>query len=139
MCQNMLMRILLCLILSTQLLSLSKALGQRTKPIEPERNVLEGVSEEQLRNEIILPRIDLKYRSGGYLIYDCADQHFVCVDSRGFSQCQLDREFSRENERLILACSPLRRFNTFESCLAELYKLMHQAAPKTICLNPKSI
>lgn len=113
--------------------------AQLIKPVAPKRNVLEGVSEEQLRNEVLLPRIDLKYRSGGYLIYDCADQHFVCVDSRGFSQCQLDREFSRESERLILACSPLKRFNSFELCLDELYRLMHQARPKTICLNPKSI
>ncbi len=120
-------------------LVLSGAQAQLIKPVEPKRNVLEGLTEEQLRNEIILPRIDLKYRAGGYLIYDCADQHFVCVDSRGFSQCQLDREFSRENERLILACSPLKRFESFELCLDELYRLMHQASAKTICLNPKSI
>ena len=109
------------------------------RKLEPELNVLKGITEEQFKAEALLPRIDLKYRSGGYLIYDCSDQHFVCVDAKGFSQCQLDREVSRERERLILACSPLKRYETFDLCLSELYRLMHQASSKTICLNPKSI
>lgn len=132
MCHNRGMKkILLSLILIFGL-ELSAQDGERVST-RPE------VSEEELRNEVLLPRIDLKYRSGGYLIYDCEDQHFVCVDARGFGQCDVDRQESRERGRLILSCSPLKRFQSFELCLEELYRLMHQSTHKSICLNPKAI
>lgn len=104
----------------------------------PESSNPNKVSDEERRKEILLPRIDRKYRAGGYLIYDCEDQHFVCADARGFDQCELDRQTSREEGRLILSCSPLKRFQTYELCLEEFYRLMHKASPKTICVNPKA-
>lgn len=110
--------------------------AQESEPASTNPN---KVSDEVRRQEALLPRIDSKYRAGGYLIYDCEDQHFVCVDARGFDQCELDRQTSRERGRLILSCSPLKRFQTFELCLEEFYRLMHKASPKTICVNPKAI
>jgi hypothetical protein len=82
-------------------------------------------------------RISGKYFNGRYLIYDCQQRHFACVNQESFKFCKKKREFDLEKESYFLRCTPLKEFTNQKSCETEQYKQVH--VPKTIpfCLNQK--
>ena len=74
-------------------------------------------------------RISPKYYRGEYLIFDCQDLHFACVNLEGFQLCQEWRREDLQKKRLQLKCAPLKKFPSQKACFKEQEKQI--ARPKT--------
>ncbi|MEI8347103.1 MAG: hypothetical protein WCG27_06535, partial [Pseudomonadota bacterium] len=66
--------------------------------------------------ERMTKRISEVYKSGMYLIYDCIERHFACVNNDGFERCREQRELSKKRGRGLLSCAPLKKFSTTPEC-----------------------
>lgn len=61
--------------------------------------------------------ISEKYDTGPYLIYDCEDKHWVCVQPSYFENCKKQRKRDLASaEKLHHSCSPIGKFPTKKSC-----------------------
>jgi hypothetical protein len=77
--------------------------------------------------------IDSKYRSGSYLIYDCEDNHFACVNNESFDRCTEKREIDKKENLNKYRCTPIKNFSNKEECLKENYKIQQKAILKKFC------
>jgi hypothetical protein len=82
-------------------------------------------------------RISKEYRSGIYLIYDCEGRFYACVNSQSFEYCKEKRARSKEKKRKLMACAPLKKFDTGPACIETLYKTIHNPVDKAFCLWQK--
>ena len=80
-------------------------------------------------------RISEEYKSGMYMIYDCLERHFACVNEDGFVKCREKREFSKKKRRPFLDCAPLKKFATTPECLKKYYNLIHTPTDKAFCFR----
>lgn len=61
--------------------------------------------------------ISEKYDAGPYLIYDCEEHHWVCVQQSHFESCKEERKRDlAASEKLFHSCSPIGKFPTKKSC-----------------------
>lgn len=79
--------------------------------------------------------ISQKYASGEYLIYDCIDRHFACVDKYSYEECQLAREQSITDKEAGLACAPLMKYEFFLQCAFQQQRYIESRPNKSFCLN----
>lgn len=77
------------------------------------------------------------YRRGNYLIYDCEDGHFACVDDLSYARCQKWRNKAIDKVKEYMPCAPLTRFDSIEKCDSEHYKYIYNFTPKKFCLRAK--
>jgi hypothetical protein len=75
------------------------------------------------------------YREGSYLIYDCKDRHFACVDEESYNGCRERREKALRALSKYLECAPLKKFDTQKKCRKVHYEQMHSVANKSFCLR----
>lgn len=83
------------------------------------------------------PRISNKWFRGNYLIYDCDDQHFACVNEISYLRCENQRNERTEEREPKLGCAPLKKFKTQKECFKVQYQKQHNQIPKTFCLHPR--
>ncbi|OUR96992.1 hypothetical protein A9Q84_11695 [Halobacteriovorax marinus] len=81
------------------------------------------------------PRLSNKYYRGRYLVYDCIDRHYVCVNLPSFYNCRETRVKEIENKEVLLSCAPLKLFKTQKECFDANYKLIHRVTNKAFCVN----
>lgn len=77
--------------------------------------------------------IDLKYKAGSYLIYDCKRSHYACVDKDGHSSCKEERAFAIQTKEKALPCAPLKKFDDKKSCVLKQYEVVAINAAKRFC------
>lgn len=95
---------------------------------QPEKKI-----DNSLETRLANFRIDENFRAGEYLIYDCGKKAFTCVDENSFDTCKLRREESRDKNRRVLLCAPLKKFSNRESCLLYNYELIQKAHTEKFC------
>jgi hypothetical protein len=82
-----------------------------------------------------IQQYDARFYAGEYLIYDCKQRHFACVNKDGFEYCKLARKKTRIEGHSIYACAHLKSFDTLTNCLEKQYEFMHSLPSKFFCIN----
>lgn len=81
------------------------------------------------------PRISSSYRRGEYLLYDCREKHFVCVNSTSFETCEERRKLAIKEKFREMPCAPLKKFKTQKECFDAHYAQIYGQKSKVFCLN----
>ncbi len=82
------------------------------------------------------PAISEKYFRGNYLIYDCEEHHFVCVDEKNFQDCKKRREYAHAQGKSGTSCAPFKMYSSYTLCIKKQYELMHSGGPRVYCSDP---
>lgn len=83
------------------------------------------------------PRRDIisdKYVAGPYLIYDCQDKHWVCVEESFFEECRTMREEDKRQKKTFARCAPVGEFEVKFSCFQEQLRLTGNVDPEKLCV-----
>lgn len=67
--------------------------------------------------------VDSKLRAGEFLMYDCRQAVFVCVDSETFDLCDNSRKDAIARKKSSYPCAPLKRFSNKRECLYKNYEM----------------
>lgn len=94
-------------------------------------------SMDEIARKKLEPRVSDKYYLGEYLIYDCKDKHFACVNIDSFKLCTQWRDEDKEERRRKLRCAPLTQFETQEKCFEAQYQQIYNQKLKLVCTNFK--
>lgn len=109
-------------------------LAQETAPAVSERpKTIEELDRDIPSGKHLSPY----YRRGNYLIYDCEDLHFACVDSVSYARCEKWRQNAIDRVKEYMPCAPLKRFDSIEKCDQEHYRYLYSFVPKKFCLRVK--
>jgi len=90
---------------------------------------------ERIRKE---PRISSDFSRGEYLIYDCRNRNYACVNEPSFQKCRKFRDDGYKNKKMLLPCAPLKEMGSQEECFKKHYELIHNQLPKAFCQNTKN-
>ena len=108
-------------------------------PSEEEQKMMQKFEqmESRRRKNRDEPFISFRYRRGEYLIYDCSDRHFACVNADSFKKCKDERETAKSQRQHLFPCAPLKKFKTQKECFKAYYQAIHQEGDKSFCINPR--
>ncbi len=98
-------------------------------------NQIKKLQNDEIDRNISEPRISNEYFQGQYLIYDCRQRHYVCVNSASFDKCRGRRDEALDERRFLLPCAPLLEFKSQKECFQEHYKQVHQLGNRKFCVN----
>lgn len=73
--------------------------------------------------------------SGSYLVYDCLNKKYVCVDDFTNNKCIDSRQKSLNENSLLLNCAPLKKFDTFYNCTRANLFAIGDARPVRFCFR----
>lgn len=97
----------------------------------------EEVSKDKDFAERRSPLISAYYRRGQYLIYDCSDQHFACVNDASFKKCQDWRKRAIDLVDDFMPCAPLKMFKSVAECNKAHYSKIYSKVAKKFCIRTK--
>lgn len=80
--------------------------------------------------------ISSKYVTGGYLLYDCEDQHWVCVIKDNKEACDKKREKELRSGKHLLSCFSGEMFQSYRECSQKQKRLTKTAMFPRVCLHP---
>lgn len=75
-----------------------------------------------------------KYIAGEYLIYDCENEHWVCVREVFSSECRDMREEDKLLGKVRARCAPIEQMPTKRSCFQRQLYLISQNYGNRFCL-----
>jgi hypothetical protein len=78
-------------------------------------------------------QINGRYKGGAYLIYDCENEFYACVDQDGSEKCREKRNTSITKKETRLPCAPLKQFEDKKTCLKKNYEVLESVAVKRFC------
>lgn len=84
------------------------------------------------------PRTDIiseKYEAGPYLIYDCKDQHFVCVMESYYKECLANRAQDEHEKKIDVSCAALAETPNKKSCFQKQLFMTSQNHGKRFCVG----
>lgn len=85
------------------------------------------------------PRTDViadNYEAGSYLIYDCFEKHWTCVQEPFYTECKEKRAGSILNtDEDLLSCAPIGKFPTKQSCYQRILFLTTHNHGNRFCLR----
>ena len=84
--------------------------------------------------ELKTDSISEKYFAGAFLIYDCEENHWVCVLKEDYKKCEEKRESSKNLREKHLPCAPVGEFPTKRSCFQRQLYLTGKAHGSRFCL-----
>ncbi len=84
------------------------------------------------------PKISQEFSRGRFLIYDCKQRSFVCVNEPSYLLCREKRNLGYRAKRLALPCAPLKEFKEQVECFNKQYSLIHSQSEKSYCQNSKN-
>ena len=77
-------------------------------------------------------QLDEQYEAGPFLIYQCGNKHFACVNKKSRDKCQLQRYYAQQTGDRNLQCANLKEFKVTKHCVHEQMKMI--ARPKEMIL-----
>ena len=78
-------------------------------------------------------KINERYSGGSYLIYNCKNDYYTCVDEYSNGLCLDQRKMAKEKNQNYYPCAPLKKFPTKKECLLENYTAVEMMALKRFC------
>lgn len=103
-------------------------------------NNVNNVNNENNENNFIIrryPMISLNYRMGSYLIYDCEDKHYACVDKESYDKCRNWRDKAIYNVEEFMPCAPLAVYKKLKECKKAHYQSMQRPVFNKFCYRTK--
>jgi hypothetical protein len=73
------------------------------------------------------------YIEGEYLIYDCAQKHWVCAAQSGQQRCNQQREVAKENNKGTWPCVVVNKYNQTKSCHQFLQQITDDPVYSSFC------
>jgi hypothetical protein len=73
------------------------------------------------------------YEAGAFLIYDCEEDHWVCVLGEYYKECQDKRDEDLASKKLGLRCAPITEFPTKKACFQKSLFMTSQNQGKRFC------
>lgn len=83
------------------------------------------------------PRRDVisdDYEAGAFLIYNCEQQHWVCVLEEYYEKCQQMREQDARFKKEFARCAPVKEFDVKFSCFQEQLRLVSNVDSARLCV-----
>lgn len=80
--------------------------------------------------------ISSKYLTGGHLLYDCEDQHWVCVIKENKEACDAKRQKEISLGKHHLTCFSAEFFQTYKECSQKQKELTKSGMNPRVCLHP---
>lgn len=115
-----------------------QVLAQQTATLSPSKtasptfmNPIDRVHWERLH-----PYISTKYMRGNFLIYDCEEHHYACVEEKNFLACKEKREGLIVKGEEKLSCAAFKEYPTYSLCIKKQYELMYSGTPFAFCFKP---
>lgn len=84
------------------------------------------------------PKVDIisdKYEAGPYLIYDCQDQHYVCVLESYAKVCDEKRAQDIHDKKVSLSCATLAVMPNKKSCFQKQLFMASQNHGNKFCVH----
>ncbi|MFP5385656.1 MAG: hypothetical protein ACLGHN_06220 [Bacteriovoracia bacterium] len=82
--------------------------------------------------------ISEEYEAGPFLIYDCKDKHWVCVQPSYYENCKtLRKNDLAQREGLYHTCAPVGKFPTKKSCFQRQLFLTTHNHGNRFCIKDK--
>ena len=80
--------------------------------------------------------ISENYETGAFLIYDCAEKHWVCVLETYYLSCEERRKMDEKNsEEIFHSCAPIGKFPNKFSCFQRQLFLTTQNHGDRFCIK----
>lgn len=79
--------------------------------------------------------LDLRYRAGKHLIYDCDRGFYVCVDDVSRDNCNFRREKQEMHKNNSLSCAFFKTYPDKKTCVLEQYKMMEKKLKPVFCFR----
>ncbi len=76
---------------------------------------------------------------GVFLIYDCNNIHYACVNEATFNECKEFRLVQTESTVGKFPCVPIKDFNTSEECSSSQYYYMYNPVTFDLCTTSKTV
>ncbi|MBC7714477.1 MAG: hypothetical protein H7177_14120 [Rhizobacter sp.] len=73
------------------------------------------------------------YKAGNFLIYNCENDYYVCVDEDAFKLCGDKRKEAIDKKLKYYPCAPLNKFPTKAKCGEKNYEVIESLAKKRFC------
>ncbi len=77
------------------------------------------------------------YEAGPYLIFDCEENHWVCVGEPFYKDCQEKRKEDEKSDELPNRCAPFDQLPTKKSCFQRQLFMTSQNFGNRFCLKSK--
>ncbi len=77
-----------------------------------------------------------QYVSGGYLLYDCVDEHWVCAMKENQQICEARREDELKQGKHSLSCLAAEIFQSYKECKEKQLSLVKLGVKPRNCLHP---
>ena len=81
--------------------------------------------------------ISSKYVTGAYLLYDCEDQHWVCVIQETKEKCEQKRHNELKRGKHHLSCFSAEVFENYKQCTVHQQRLTSSGLNPRVCLHPE--
>lgn len=91
---------------------------------------------DRIHWERLHPYISTKYLRGNFLIYDCEDHHFACVEEKNYLDCKQKREFLLIRGEEKMPCAAFKEYPTYSLCIKKQYELMYSGSTFAFCFKP---
>ena len=79
--------------------------------------------------------ISQRFVDGRYLIYECDDKHYVCVDEEGYEKCQYIRRNRKIGQFENLGCAPLKVYDDVAKCFEKQKSMIGSAKNIPFCFK----
>ena len=80
--------------------------------------------------------ISAKYLTGGHLLYDCEDQHWVCVIKENKDDCDKKRQIEITSGKHLLSCFSGEVYQSYRECSQKQKELTKSGMNPRVCLHP---
>ncbi len=77
-----------------------------------------------------------QYVTGGHLLYDCVDQHWVCVMKDNQEICDKKRDSELKLGKHVLSCVSAEIFQSYKECNVRQLALVKMGVKPRNCLHP---
>jgi sorbitol-specific phosphotransferase system component IIBC len=78
-------------------------------------------------------QINSIYKSGSFLIYNCENEYYACVDEDSFKLCSDKRKDSIGKKEKFYPCAPIYKYPNKIKCAEKNYEVIESLAKKRFC------
>ncbi len=80
-----------------------------------------------------IKRISMRFTEGQFLIYDCDNKRYVCVDEEGNDKCKYIRMQKKQGRFENLGCAPLKLHRNPNECFEQQRQLILRTKSTPFC------
>lgn len=90
----------------------------------------EKIDKYELRADRLIGK---KLFSGNFLIYNCTDKFYACVNDISNDDCTQKRKVAISEGKKVYPCAPIKKFNSYLECSEYNLKIINDVIPTRFC------